>query len=83
MVYNMTVDATLSMNMTALPVNTSSYNMGPTPSGVNMTYTASANVTVMNYNSSVWPTPSASIPAPFFCPNVSCWEEIECRTRKL
>lgn len=91
MVYNMTANATLSVNMTAVPVNmtsspvnASSYNMNPTPSSVNMSYTASAYVSVMNYNSSVMPAPSSSVSPPFMCPNVSsCWVDIECRTRKL
>ncbi|XP_078356225.1 uncharacterized protein LOC144641040, partial [Oculina patagonica] len=88
MVYNMTVNATLSVNMTAVPVNmasspvdASSYDMSPTPSGVDMSYTASASVSVMSYNSSIWPAPSSAVSPPFMCPNVStCWVDIECRT---
>lgn len=90
MAYNMTSNATLGMDMTTMsadmtssPVNMSSYSMNPTPSSVmSMTYSASANVTVMSYNSSILLAPSSSVSMPFVCPNESCWVEIECMSRE-
>ena len=57
-------------------------HMNPTPSSVNMSYTASVNSSTANYSSSVWPTPSSSVSEPFVCSNQSCWWEVECRTCK-
>ncbi|KAJ7370598.1 hypothetical protein OS493_031334 [Desmophyllum pertusum] len=88
---NMTANGTRIVNMTTMSVKmTSAYlsmssdvSMSPTPSGINMLYTPSANVTRMSHNSSVWPTPSSAIHPPFVCPNESCWEEVECMSHSL
>ena len=84
--YNMTQSHSMShnYNMSTLSVNltSSDASMNPTPSSVNMSYTASVNATTANYSSSVWPTPSSSVSEPFVCSNQSCWWEVECRTCK-
>ena len=86
MVHNVSenLNMTHSYNMTTMSVSmtSSDVSMNPTPSSVNMSYTASVNATAMNYNSSVWPTPSSSISEPAYCPNESCWWEVECWTCK-
>ena len=84
------INMTQSYNMTQSHSMSKSYNistssdvsMNPTPSSVNMSYTASVNSTTANYSSSVWPTPSPSVSEPFVCSNQSCWWEVECRTCK-
>ena len=84
--YNMTQSHSIShnYNMSTLSVNltSSDVSMNPTPSSVNISYTASVNATTANYGSSVWPTPSSSVSEPFVCSNQSCWWEVECRTCK-
>ncbi|CAH3198224.1 unnamed protein product, partial [Porites evermanni] len=69
--YNMTQSHSMShnYNMSTLSVNliSSDVSMNPTPSSVNMSYTASVNATTANYSSSVWPTPSSSVSEPFVC----------------
>ncbi|XP_022777872.1 uncharacterized protein LOC111319339, partial [Stylophora pistillata] len=89
MKYNMTLNSSSAMySMASMPspVHHSmssesmsvSYHVSPSPSGSSMTYTQSANFTPMSYSWTPWPTPSSTVSEPFYCPDVSCWVEIEC-----
>ena len=75
---------TMSNRTTSSPPGMSSdLTMSHTPSSVRMSYTASAVVTPMSYNSSVWPTRTDSVLRPFVCTGESCRQEIECTIGKL
>ena len=73
---------TMSNITTSSPLSMlSNVMMNHTPSSVRMSYTESATVPPMSYNSSVWPT--VSVLSPLVCTGESCRQEIECKTSKL
>ena len=85
--YNMTRSVTMTVMSNIVTSSTHSMSSGVmkshTPSTVRMSNTASASVTPMSYNSSIWPTVTPSVSFPFVCADESCRQEIECKTSKL
>lgn len=75
---------TISNITTSSPLRMSSnVMMSNTPSSARMSSSVSATVAPLSYNSSVWPTLTASVASPFVCTSESCRQEIECKTSKL